>query len=76
MNDLLHASTLFLIFALAVVLYGAILAKTGDKELLPYRAMHSVRTREDVVRVGRISMWVGLVIGAFALLVRFASSLA
>lgn len=32
MNDLLHASTLFAIFALALVLYGALLAKTGDKE--------------------------------------------
>lgn len=70
MNDLLHASTLFLAFALALVLYGVLLAKTGKKELLPYRAMHSVRGPSDVRRVGRITVIVGVVIGALALLAR------
>ena len=74
MNDLLHASTLFLIFALTLVLYGALLAKTGDKNLLPYRAMHSVRGSHDVKRVGRIVVVVGLVIGLAALLLRIAAS--
>ena len=69
-NDLLHASTLFLIFAAALVCYGAVLAKTQNKDLLPYRAMHSVRSARDVLRVGRVTTLVGLVIGVLALLVR------
>ena len=75
MNDLLHASTLFLIFALALVFYGAALAKTGNKNLLPYRAMHSVRGPQDVKRVGRITVVIGLVIGALALFGSAASTL-
>lgn len=71
MNDLLHVGTFFLIFGAALVCYGAILAKTGDKELLPYRAMHTVRNKQDVMRVGRIVIVVGVVIGVAALLLRF-----
>ena len=74
MNDLLHASTLFLIFSAALILYGALLFKTGDKELLPYRAKHSVRSAEDVKRVGKITATIGVVIGALALLVRMLVS--
>ena len=70
MNDLLHASTLFLVFAATLVLYGAVLAWTGNKSLLPVRASHSIRGPHDVRRVGRIVVIVGLVIGALALVVR------
>lgn len=70
MNDLAHAATFFMIFAVTLVLYGAVLARTGNKDLLPYRAMHSVRNKADVRRVGRIVVIVGLVIGALSLLVR------
>ena len=63
MNDLLYASLFLCIFALALMAYGAILAKTGNKELLPMRAIHSVRGPEDVKRVGRIVVVVGLVVG-------------
>ena len=70
MNDLAHAGTLFLVFALLLVLYGGVIAVTGDKELLPYRARHSIRTKEDVRRVGRITVVVGLVVGGLALLLK------
>ena len=70
MSDLLHASTLFLIFAAALACYGAILARTGNKNLLPYRAMHSVRGSGDVRRVGRAVVLIALAIGALALLIR------
>ena len=67
MNDLMHASTLFVVFAMVLMLYGAALVRTGDKNLLPARAIHSVRGPHDVRRVGRITMRVGLVIGILAL---------
>jgi hypothetical protein len=68
MNDLAHASLFLLIFALALVLYGLLLAKTGNRNLMPYRATHSIRNKEDVRRVGRIVVMVGLVLGAVMLL--------
>lgn len=68
MNDLRHAGTFFLIFALVTVLYGSILAKTGNKDLMPYRAIHSISGPSDVKRVGRIVVVVGLVIAGMALL--------
>lgn len=72
----MHPSMLFLIFAVALVLYGAAIAKTGNKDLLPYRAQHSVRNAEDVRRVGRITVVVGLVIGALSLVGIAVGSLA
>ncbi len=68
MNDLAHASLFLLIFALALVLYGLLLAKAGNRNLMPYRATHSIRNKEDVRRVGRIVVMVGLVLGAVMLL--------
>ena len=73
MSDLSHAATLFLIFAAVLALYGAALAQTGNKELLPSRAERSVRGSSDVKRVGKITMAVALVIGAIALLVRLVA---
>lgn len=70
MNDLTHVGTLFLIFALALALYAAVLAKTGDKSWLPYRVIHTVRGPEDVRRIGRVTFVVALVIGAAALLLK------
>lgn len=67
MNDLAHASLFMLIFAVALVLYGLLLAKTGNRDLMPYRAQHSIRNKEDVKRVGRIVIVVGLVLGAVML---------
>ena len=69
MNALAHASLFLLIFALALVLYGLLLAKTGNRDLMPYRAVHSIRNKEEVKRVGRIVGVVGLVLGAVMLLV-------
>ena len=69
MNDLAHASLFMLIFALALVLYGLLLAKTGNRDLMPYRAIHSIRNKDDVKCVGRIVVVVGLVLGAVMLLV-------
>ena len=77
MNDLAHAGTLFVIFGIALVIYGAVLTQTGNVELLPWRAQHSIRGPEDVKRVGRITIVVGIVIGLVALLVRlFATGIA
>ena len=73
MNDLSHVGTLFLIFALALMGYGAALAATGNKELLPLHAQHSVSNKDEVRRVGRIVVVVGLVIGAMALLLRIVA---
>lgn len=69
MNDLAHASLFLLIFALMLILYGLLLAKTGDRNLMPYRATHSIRNKDDVRRVGRIVVMVGLVLGAVMFLV-------
>ena len=38
MNDLANASLFFLIFAVMLVLYGALLVGTGDKALMPITA--------------------------------------
>ncbi len=73
MDDLQHTRTFFLIFAVALVAYGAILVKTGDKNLLPYRAMLSVRNSEDVRRVGYITARIGMVIGIIMLVLSFMS---
>ena len=75
MNDLSHVGTFFLIFAGTLMLYGAILARTGNAELLPYRAQFSVRNKDDVRRVGRIVVVVGLVIGVAALLLKIVANL-
>ncbi len=69
MNDLANASLFLLIFAVSLVLYGALMAKTGSLELMPYRARHSISNRDEVKRVGRIVVVVGLVLGALMLLV-------
>ena len=66
--DGLYACIFFIIFAVALLIYGAVLYKTGDKELLPYRAQHTVRNKDDVRRVGRITCIVALVIAALAVL--------
>ncbi|MDO4404923.1 MAG: hypothetical protein Q4C09_07785 [Atopobiaceae bacterium] len=70
MNDLLHVGTFFLIFAAVLVVYGGVIAATGDKNLLPLRAQLSIRNKQDVMRVGRIVVIVGLVIGVLALMLR------
>lgn len=70
MSDLRHAATFFLIFAMTLLLYGTLLARTGNKRLLPVNAARSVRGPADVRRVGDIVVAVGAIIGTVALLVR------
>jgi hypothetical protein len=53
-----------------VVVHGAALALTGSKDLVPLRAVHSVRSSDEVRQLGRIVVVVGLVIGAIAFVVR------
>jgi hypothetical protein len=67
MNDAYYAALFILIFAVLVVIYGAILAHTGNVELLPLRAQLSISGPEDVKRVGVISARVGLVLAALSL---------
>ena len=75
MNDLIHASTFFLIFEVTLVGYGTLLAYTGNKNLLPQRAMHSVSGPDDVRRVGRIVVRVGIAVAVAALILRLLSGL-
>lgn len=63
----MYAIEFLLIFAVAVVAYGFVLHKTGNKELLPYRAMHSIRNKQDVIYVGLWTMRVGAVMAAVLL---------
>ena len=74
MNDALHAATFFIIFAVALFIYGGAIYATGDKSLLPLRAQLSIRGPEDVKRVGLITARVGLVIGVLAFIVRLLVS--
>ena len=67
MNDTYYAALFILIFAILIVLYGAILAHTGNEELLPWRAQLSVSGPEDVKRVGIISARVGLILAIISL---------
>lgn len=60
MDDFGHANTFMLVFGLAFALYGIALARTGNAALLPYSSAHSARTSDDVRRVGRIVVRVGL----------------
>ena len=68
MSDRLYASMLFAALGVALVIYGAILKRTGDKRLLPVRATHSVSSKEDVRRIGRYTVMVGLLVLALAAL--------
>ena len=69
MNDTYYAALFILIFAVLVVIYGAILAHTGNVELLPLRAQLSISGPEDVKRVGIYNARVGLVLAALSLIV-------
>ena len=75
MDDLKHACTFFLIFAAVLLAYSLVLIKTGNKHWLPMRAQHSVRTKEDVRRVGRITSKVALVIATISAIVVLIRSL-
>ena len=70
MNDLAHVGTFFLIFAAMLALYGALLMATGNKNLLPYRAIHSVHGPSDVRHVGRITVIVATVVGIASLIMK------
>lgn len=68
MDEMHNVSLFFLFFAAALLLYGAILARTGNKDLLPYRAMVSISSKYEVKRVGIIVCRIGMIIGAVCLL--------
>ena len=73
--DGLYACIFFIIFAAALLIYGGVLYKTGDKKLLPLRAQPTIRNEEDVRRVGLISARVALIIAALAVLAIFVFKL-
>ena len=60
----MYAILFLLIFAALLVAYGLALHKTGNVNLMPYRATHSIRGKQDVRRVGLITIRVGLALGA------------
>lgn len=63
-EDIRGVTTLMCIFGLALLAYGLLLAVTRNKNLLPARAQHSIRTADDVRLVGRITVVIGAVIAA------------
>lgn len=63
----MYAVIFLLIFAVLIVAYGFVLYKTGSVDLMPYRAIHSIRGKQDVKHVGLVTMRVGLVLGAVLL---------
>lgn len=60
----MHAIEFLLIFAAALVLYGLVMWRTGNVNLIPYHATHSIGSNDDVRRVGLIVVRVGLILGA------------
>ncbi|MBQ9005274.1 MAG: hypothetical protein IJ092_02750 [Atopobiaceae bacterium] len=65
-EDIRGVSTLMLIFGLVLLAYGALIYTTGNKDLLPMRAQHSVRTKDDVRVVGKYTAIVGAIIATLA----------
>ena len=63
----MYAIVFLLIFAALLVAYGLVIYKTGNVNLIPYRATHSIRDKQDVRRVGLLTTRVGLVLGALLL---------
>ena len=59
-----RALTFLGIFAIVLCLYGALIMRTRNKELIPRRAVHSIRDEADVYLVGKYVVIVGLVLGA------------
>lgn len=70
-EDFVGVTTLFAIFGAALLLYGFVLFRTGNKDLLPLRAQYSVRGKADVMRVGKYV----LIIGAILLVVMLVAIL-
>lgn len=56
------AGILFCIFGTILVLYGIALHGEHGRDLMPARGMHSVKTKEDVDRVGNGVLGVGVCI--------------
>ena len=71
MDDLRHLGTFLLIFAAMLMGYGTLLARTGNKDLMPMRAVHSVHGPDEVRHVGRLVIVVGCCVIVAALLLRF-----
>ena len=70
-----YALTFLGIFALVLCLYGALIMRTRNKELMPRRAVHSIRGEADVHRVGKYVVIVGLVLGAVLIVAALLLSL-
>ena len=66
--DGLYACIFFIIFAVVLLIYGGVLYRTGNKELLPLRAQPTIRSEDDVRRVGHITCIVASVIALLAVL--------
>lgn len=64
----MYAMIFLLIFAIVLVVYGAIMQRTGDASMIPFRARHSVTSKGDVRRVGRIVMHIGGALAAILVL--------
>ena len=59
--DVVHAMLFLDIFWAVVCLYGMAISVTGDENLIPYRGQHSISSPDDVLRVGRCTLFVGAI---------------
>ena len=73
MSESYYACLFMTIFFACCGLYGLVVERTGDKEMLPYRAQHSVRDEDDVRRIGHVTALVS-VIGVTVFLVAMVAA--
>lgn len=64
----MYATIFLLIFAITLVVYGAVMQRTGDASMVPFRARHSIKGKGDVRRVGSIVMNIGGILAVLLVL--------
>ena len=75
MDDMTYALAFLALFGILTTLYGLLIRLTGNAGLIPHRAAHSIRDKDDVIRVGRLTMAVGAAIVALCGLMLLIASL-
>ena len=62
MSDLEGVGILFSVFGAVLVAYGYAIWRTGNKDILPMRAQISIRGEDDVRRIGKWVVIVGIAV--------------
>lgn len=75
MEDMTYALAFLALFGVLTILYGLLIRLTGNAGFIPRRATHSLRDKDDVIRVGRLTMAVGAAIVASCGLMLLIASL-